>query len=117
MQVRSQHRRGTAVSALLLVLQLAAAVAVPLADAVLEATVRNGPAHLEAQNGAPCPPGHDHLFCQFCRFTTPRLVPAVRVESAPGGDVQPRPVRLDILLGCNAPVAAGPIGPRAPPIA
>jgi hypothetical protein len=117
MQLRSQHRRGTAVSALLLVFQLAVALAVPLADAVLEATARDGPAHLEAQNGAPCPPGHDHLFCQFCRFNAPRLPLETRAEAALDCGVERHPAAPRLLLAHSTPAAAGPVGPRAPPIA
>lgn len=117
MQLRSQHRRGSAVSALLLVLQFAVLGAVPVADAVLEATARDGYTHLETRSGAPCPPGHDHLLCQFCRFGAPRLLPEARVESAADYRVERHAAAPRTPAIHSIPVATGPVGPRAPPIA
>jgi hypothetical protein len=115
MQTHPKHRGYTPLSALLLVVQCAFAAAIPLADAVVEAIARDGPAHLESQNSAPCPPGHDHLQCQFCRVAGTTLVASTEPVSVPRTTAVRHfaAARADRVFA--SPVTAGPLGPRAPP--
>jgi hypothetical protein len=116
MQTRSQHRRRTVSSALLLLLQFAVGAAVPLADAVQEAMARDGPAHVESQSGVPCPPGHDHFHCSFCRVAGASLLPATAVASAPRAAIE-RQAPSASADGFTTPRhLVGPFGPRAPPL-
>jgi hypothetical protein len=103
-------------AAALLLLQLSVAGFVPLADAALEAAASDGSAHIESQDGEPCPPGHDHDVCEFCRVAGHDLVyaSALNVAAAPTAwtpsraPTTPRSVRTARL--------GGPFGPRAPPL-
>ncbi|MCI0436603.1 MAG: hypothetical protein L0271_23640 [Gemmatimonadetes bacterium] len=116
MRTRSQLRRRTVFSVLLLLQQLVVFAAVPLADAVLEATARDGPAHFESQSGAPCPPGHDHFDCPFCRVAGSGLLPAAAVAAAPRIAID-RPIAPILIDGYASPHHFfRPFGPRAPPL-
>ena len=116
MQTRSKHRGFTPLSALLLVLQFAVVAAVPLADAAVEAIARDGPAHLESQNGAPCPPGHDHVQCEFCRVAGTTLAASAVAAVAPRTNAVLHVTAQPADRTFASPVTAGPLGPRAPPI-
>jgi hypothetical protein len=103
-------------ASLLLALQLVVAGFVPLVDAVLESGSRDGPHHVETRNGAPCPPGHDHLNCQFCRFAGNHFT-APPVATLPVNATRERlgSAAVDVSLAHTAHTS--PLGPRAPPIA
>lgn len=57
-----------ALSGIMLLLQLVLAAGIPLADVRLDSDSPIG-AHFEQEGEAPCPTGHDHLKCQFCRYS------------------------------------------------
>jgi hypothetical protein len=105
------------VGALLLLLQLSAAVALPIADATLRSAAAGAGPHFESVASGDCAPHHDDLFCQLCRAinlaadTTvdtglPRLDAAVLCVPVPDSG---RPDVSGLQL-------TGPLGPRAPPI-
>lgn len=113
---RPDIRKRPFLAAAMLLLQLVVAGFVPLADAAFEAAASDGPAHLESQSGVPCPPGHDHTDCEFCRFAGHNLV------SAPPPDAA---IALTAWIRTQAPASPRiirtahldrPFGPRAPPI-
>ncbi len=111
---RQRHRVGVL---LLAAFQLAVASMVPIADAMLEIAT-NAPLHVESERDASCGDGHSHAFCQLCRTlslagvarSTPRVCHAT--ESTPF-----IAERAETLSGVSAFHLAGPIGPRAPPLA
>jgi hypothetical protein len=114
---RPDIRKRPLLAAALLVLQFAVAALVPLADAAVEAAAGNGTEHIEAQSGVPCPPGHDHLDCMFCRFAGHNLVSGAAASMA---TVQTVWTFVQASTGpthTGSPLFSGPLGPRAPPIA
>lgn len=89
----------------------------PLVDARLEASENKAVAHVEAEQAAPCAPGHDHFFCQVCRAVSQvgvspsglaRAIAVAPAASQPARDAfSPAQSLLDLLAH----------GPRAPPLA
>jgi len=98
---------------LVLALQLTAALATPVAHALLG--TGSPVAHVEAPGNESCPTAHHHFACQICRTIT---APAV---SAAG----PRIPLRDSPVHAQAPVAPVQLvhvrptglGPRGPPLA
>ncbi len=103
--------------ALLALVQMFVAAAVPLADARLGAEEPRA-AHVESESSAACAIQHDHLYCQLCRV-------ADVAAPEPGRDrvgVPCAPLRPTVdrwTASTHAP--GGPdlhlAGPRAPPSA
>jgi hypothetical protein len=110
-------RRRALSTALLLLHVLVVGLLVPLADAWLEQAAGDGVVHVEAESSPSCPPGHDHLHCQFCQHLGIRLLAAPQLRRLPPPVLARTPRAV-----ANLPVfvAVGvflPVGSRAPPIA
>lgn len=112
MATATRRNATTPISALLLLLQLFAGGAVPLADAGEPETA---PGAIEAHHDARCVVIHDALRCALCLYanslTTPPPAPRVGVRaSAPA-----RPAPFAAVMGMGRPTF-GASQPRAPPI-
>jgi len=107
----ARSKAPTPISALLL-LQLFAGGAVPLADAGEPETA---PGAIEAHHDASCVVIHDALRCPLCLYanslTTPP--PALRVGVRASAETRPAPLATALGMGSPAFVASQP---RAPPI-
>lgn len=105
-----------ALAGIMLLLQLVLAAGIPLADGRLD---RDGPigAHFEQEDGAPCPAGHDHLKCQFCRYSgsfgDAVVVASIALNASPEVRLASNPA--DRSLASSQFYKAHP--PRAPPSA
>ena len=100
------------VTAMLLVLQMLAGIAVPLAHAIEPETA---PAAIEAHHDASCVVVHDAMRCAVCLYfnsLTPPP-PAVRVDGRASTPAPAAPVAGTPGMGSPISVAAQP---RAPPI-
>ena len=110
-------RRRALSAALLLCHVIVVGLLVPAADARLEWAAGDGPVHLEAESSPSCPPGHDHLHCQFCQQIGIRLFASAPSHREPA----PRTARiieaLAVVTVAPSPVAFLPVGSRAPPTA
>jgi hypothetical protein len=98
---------------LVLALQLTAAIATPVAHALLGAG--NPVAHVEAQGNESCPAAHHHVACQICRTIT---APAASA-AAPRIPLRDSPVHAQapVAPAQFAPVRPTGLGPRGPPLA
>lgn len=110
-------RRRALSAALLLCHVIVVGLLVPAADARLEWAAGDGVVHVEAESSPSCPPGHDHLHCQFCQQIGIRLLASAPAHREPA----PRAARtieaVAIAAGPATPVAFLPVGSRAPPAA
>jgi hypothetical protein len=108
----ARNKAPTSISALLLLLQLFAGGAVPLADAGEPETAVGA---IEAHHDARCVVIHDALRCALCLYanspTTPP--PALRVGVRASAPARPAPLAAG--LGMGSPTY-GASQPRAPPI-
>ena len=108
----TRNKPTTPISALLLLLQLFAGGAVPLADAGEPETA---PGAIEAHHDASCVVIHDALRCALCLYanslTTPP--PALRVSVRASAPARPAPLAATMGMGSPTYVASQP---RAPPI-
>jgi hypothetical protein len=107
-------RRGAGAVGLLL--QLVASVALPAADAALDADNAALPVHVESPHSENCPATHDHLFCQVVR--------SLAAVSAGGGAAPVLGLAPPVLDGLSPldrldaplrPTLRGPTAPRPPP--
>jgi hypothetical protein len=113
---RLTFRRRALSAALLLFHVVVVGLLVPAADARLERAAGDGVVHVEAEGSATCPPGHDHLHCQFCQQLGIRLLATPLVQREPA----PRIARTARVASAPVFVAVGiflPLGSRAPPLA
>lgn len=105
-------------AALLLLLHMVvAAVLVPAADARLEGRADDAVAHIETQDSRSCPPGHDHLQCEFCRHIGTNLLedlPAHRPGELVVAHAAVRSMQQPVLAAAELFL---PVGSRAPPAA
>jgi hypothetical protein len=108
----ARSKAPTPISALLLLVQVLAGGAVPLADAGEPETA---PGAIEAHHDASCIVIHDEMRCALCQYanslTTPP--PALRVGVRASAETRPAPVAPALGMGSPAFVASQP---RAPPI-
>lgn len=114
-----RSRRVCRASVLVLaLLQLAAVVLAPLAEATARARSLVGTLHVEAADAQDRGAHHDHVTCQFCR------VASLAGPAAPGGSWRPPARSVDDGAGATpadlAPATlrvSGGGGSRAPPLA
>jgi hypothetical protein len=110
-------RRRALSAALLLCHVIVVGLLVPVVDARLELAAGEGVVHIEAESGQTCPPGHDHLECQFCHQIASRLLAAGSPERvfAFGSAAVNEPVATVSILRTAGMFL--PLGSRAPPAA
>jgi len=116
---RSTSRGAQAFGALFVsLLQLAAATALPAADAVLDAERVALPLHVESPHSESCPGSHDHLFCQVVRSLSAISAPQAigELQDLPAWLVGEGP-RVDRTDATLRPSLRGPTSPRPPPLA
>ena len=113
MTFRNRRRRATTpISALLLLLQLFAGGAVPLAHAGERETE---PTHIEARHDARCVVIHDAMRCALCLYANSLTAPppALKVALRAWVPARPAPFAAPIGMGSATHVASQP---RAPPL-
>jgi hypothetical protein len=106
-----------ALAALLLLLHIVVVMLVPAADARVEGRAGDGVSHIETQDSRSCPPGHDHLQCEFCRHIGTNLLenlPAQRPGELVFTHAAVRSMQQPVLAAAELFL---PVGSRAPPIA
>jgi hypothetical protein len=114
-RMRPSRRRGRRVASFwLLLAQFAAAVAIPAADALLEARASSESVHVESAE-TECATHHDELYCQTVRSLAGQV--GARTPQAAAGT---RAVVLVANLSASSvadprAVPGAPVGPRAPP--
>jgi hypothetical protein len=101
----------------LVLLQLAAVVALPSADAMLEAERVGLPLHVESPQSEECPASHDHLICLMVRSLT---AASITPDIGKALDLAP-PVYGGVTLAARGdadrgPSLKGPTPPRPPPL-
>jgi hypothetical protein len=110
--------RQRAVSAALLLLHVVVVgLLVPAADARLEQAAGDSVVHVEADGSQSCPPGHDHLHCQFCQHLGIRLLAAAPLHRTAAPATTPDDDKADPDPAPAVSAAYLPVGSRAPPIA
>lgn len=114
-----EHRLARRLGVLVLALfQLAAVVALPAADGLLDVELYGTPTHVESQGTHDCTPHHDHAFCQVLRvtaFATPARAAAAHDMPRATRDLRVR--APSVAFDVEDPVLRGSSGPRAPPTA
>jgi len=108
-----RNRRTTPITATLLVLQVLAAVAVPLAHA---GEPESAPGAIEAHHDASCVVLHDAMRCTLCLYfnslTTPP--PALRVGARASTPARLAPLATPLGMRSAAYVASRPRAPPSP---
>ncbi len=96
------------------ILQSSALVAIPAADALLDARGLGTAVHLDGEGGGHCDPGHSHLHCQLVRALSLGVVRSdVHPLLRPVTDLGAVPASRN--ASASSPVLSGGRGPRAPP--
>jgi hypothetical protein len=109
----SDGRKATPITATLLVLQMVAAVAVPLAHA---GEPESAPAAIEAHHDASCLMLHDAMRCTLCVYFNSLITPPpppLRIGARASTPAQPAPLAAPLGMRSAASVASQP---RAPPL-
>jgi len=107
----ARSKAPTPISALLL-LQLFAGGAVPLADAGEPETA---PGAIEAHHDASCVVIHDALRCPLCLYANSLTTPPPALRVGVRASAETRPASLATALGMGSPAFVAS-QPRAPPI-
>jgi hypothetical protein len=108
----TRNNATTPISALLLLLQLFAGGAVPLADAGEPETA---PGAIEAHHDAGCVVIHDALRCALCLYANSLTTPPPALRVGVRSSTPAQPARLTATLGMGSPTYVAS-RPRAPPI-
>ena len=111
-------RASRLASIVLLLLHVAVAGLLPLADARAEATsaLATATAHVEAQDGNRCPAVHDELTCQLCPLLRLAGQASARVALPPVARAVGGPALARIAHAASS-ASAAPDRARAPPAA
>jgi hypothetical protein len=110
--LRTRNRAATPIAAGLLVLQVLAGAAVPLAHA---AEPQTAPGAIEAHHDASCVVIHDAMRCALCLYFSSLTTPPPAVRAGVSASTPARLAPLAVAAGMRSPTFADS-QPRAPPI-
>jgi hypothetical protein len=108
---RTRNRAATPITAVLLVVQVLAVGAVPLAHA---AEPQTAPGAIEAHHDASCVVIHDAMRCALCLYFSALTTPPPALRVGVSGSTPARLAPLAVAMGMRSPMFADS-QPRAPP--